>query len=173
MNEYKSWVTTNSAKWVIHGNLGECPFTIEKFKCNWAVHILPPVLSIGGNRDLPVGPFAGQVNTDAGDDCGLVLQAEGGEVQTARAARYGGRKKRQQRKSTKRSVTEQTEGSVEHLDNIIKKALKPLTYSPIVSNILSKFTCTVQKLTWHHETHSHFTIKTLHKMFFPRQLYSS
>jgi len=51
------------------------------------------VLSISGNGDLPVGPLASQVNANTGDDCGLVLQAEGGEVQTARAARHGGRKK--------------------------------------------------------------------------------
>lgn len=51
------------------------------------------MLSISGNWDLPVGPFASQVNADTGDDRGLVLQAEGGEVQTARAACHGGRKK--------------------------------------------------------------------------------
>lgn len=53
--------------------------------------------------------------------------------------------KRQQR-AKKRSVTEQIEGSVEHLENYIMEALKPLRHSPVVSNILQKFTCTVQKL---------------------------
>jgi hypothetical protein len=39
------------------------------------------VFPISGDRDLPVGPFTGQVDADAGDDCGLVLQAERGEVE--------------------------------------------------------------------------------------------
>ena len=48
-----------------------------------AVHILPPVFAICGHRDFPVGPFTGQVDADACDDCGPILQAKGGEVQTA------------------------------------------------------------------------------------------
>lgn len=57
-------------------------------------------------------------------------------MQTARAARYGERKKTT--KSKKLSVTEQLEGSVEHLENYIMEALQPLRYSPVVSNILKK-----------------------------------
>lgn len=37
---------------------------------------------VSGNRDLPVGPLAGQMYAHTGDHCGLVLEAEGGEVQT-------------------------------------------------------------------------------------------
>ena len=41
------------------------------------------MFAVCGDRDLPVGPLAGQVDAHAGYDCGLVLQAEGGEVQAA------------------------------------------------------------------------------------------
>lgn len=56
--------------------------------------------------------------------------------------------KRQQRKSTKRSIAEKMECNVEHLESIIrvKKALQPLRCSPILSNILPKFARTVQNL---------------------------
>lgn len=55
--------------------------------------------------------------------------------------------KRQQRKSTKRSIAEEMECNVEHLESIkVKKALQPLRCSPILSNILPKFACTVQNL---------------------------
>lgn len=55
---------------------------------------------------------------------------------------------RQQRKSTKRSIAEEMECNVEHLESIImvKKALQPLRCSPILSNILPKFACTVRNL---------------------------
>lgn len=55
--------------------------TIEKLQGDRVVHVLPPVFPVSGDRDLPVGPFTGQVDADAGDDCGLVLQAERGEVE--------------------------------------------------------------------------------------------
>lgn len=48
------------------------------------VHVLPPVFPICGHGDLPVGPLTGQVDADACNNGGPVLQAEGGEVQTAR-----------------------------------------------------------------------------------------
>lgn len=57
--------------------------TIQQCERDGAVQILPPVFPISGDRDLPVGPFTGQVDADAGDDCGLVLQAERGEVEAA------------------------------------------------------------------------------------------
>lgn len=57
--------------------------TIQQCERDGAVQILPPVFPISGDRDLPVGPFTGQVDADAGDYCGLVLQAEGGEVEAA------------------------------------------------------------------------------------------
>lgn len=57
--------------------------TIEQLQRDGAVHVLPPVFPICGHGDLPVGPLTGQVDADAGDDRGPVLQAEGGEVQTA------------------------------------------------------------------------------------------
>lgn len=57
--------------------------TVQQCERDGAVQILPPVFPISGDRDLPVGPFTGQVDADAGDDCGLVLQAERGEVEAA------------------------------------------------------------------------------------------
>lgn len=57
--------------------------TIQQLEANRAVHILPPVLSISRNRNLPVGPLTSQVDANTGDHSGLVLEAEGSEVQTA------------------------------------------------------------------------------------------
>lgn len=56
--------------------------TIQQLKANRAVHILPPVFSISRNWNLPVGPLTSQVDANAGDHSGLVLEAEGSEVQT-------------------------------------------------------------------------------------------
>lgn len=57
--------------------------TVQQCERDGAVQILPPVFPISGDRDLPVGPFTGQVDADAGDDCGFMLQAERGEVEAA------------------------------------------------------------------------------------------
>lgn len=56
--------------------------TIKQLKANRAVHILPPVFSISRNWNLPVGPLTSQVDANTGDHSGLVLEAEGSEVQT-------------------------------------------------------------------------------------------
>lgn len=56
--------------------------TIQQLKANRAVHILPPVFSISRNWNLPVGPLTSQVDANTGDHSGLVLEAEGSEVQT-------------------------------------------------------------------------------------------
>lgn len=53
---------------------------IEQLQSDRVVHILPPVLPVSGNWDLPVGPLACQVDADAGDHRGFVLEAEGSEV---------------------------------------------------------------------------------------------
>lgn len=53
------------------------------------------MFAICRHGDLPVGPLTGQVDADARDDCGPVLQAEGGEVQTA-----GGDKKQMEKIQT-------------------------------------------------------------------------
>lgn len=58
--------------------------TVQQLQRDGAVHVLPPVFTVRGHGDLPVGPLAGQVDADARDHRGPVLQAEGGEVQTAR-----------------------------------------------------------------------------------------
>lgn len=60
--------------------------TIQQLQRHRGVHVLPPVLAVGGHWDLPVGPLAGQVDADAGHDGGAVLQAEGGEVEAATGA---------------------------------------------------------------------------------------
>lgn len=39
------------------------------------------MLPVSGHGDLPVGPLTGQVYADAGDDCGAVQEAEGGQVE--------------------------------------------------------------------------------------------
>lgn len=57
--------------------------TIKKLQRDRVVHVFPPVFPVSGDRDLPVGPFTGQVDADAGDDCGFMLQAERGEVEAA------------------------------------------------------------------------------------------
>lgn len=64
-------------------NLGGKARTVQQLQRHRAVHILPPVFPICGNRNLPVGPLTGQMDTHTGNNCGPVLQAEGGEVQTA------------------------------------------------------------------------------------------
>lgn len=51
------------------------------------------MFAISGHRDLPVRPLACQVNADTGNDCGLVLQTEGGEVEAA--WKVDGQKRRQ------------------------------------------------------------------------------
>lgn len=60
------------------------------------------MFAIRGHGDLPVGPLAGQVDADARDDRGPVLQAEGGEVQTV-----GADKK-------KRREMQRSDGSFDH-----------------------------------------------------------
>lgn len=40
------------------------------------------MFAVCGHGDLPVGPLTCQVDADTCDNCGPVLQAEGGEVQT-------------------------------------------------------------------------------------------
>lgn len=54
--------------------------TIQQLKGDSIVHILPPVLAVCGDWDLPVGPLAGQVDANAGHDGRAVLQAECGQV---------------------------------------------------------------------------------------------
>lgn len=56
--------------------------TVQQLQRHGAVDVLPPVLAVGRHGDLPVGPLAGQVDTDAGNHGGPILQAECGEVQT-------------------------------------------------------------------------------------------
>lgn len=53
---------------------------IKQLQSDRVVHVLPPVFSVRGNWDLPVGPFTCQVDAHTGDHCGLVLEAEGSEV---------------------------------------------------------------------------------------------
>lgn len=54
--------------------------TIKQLEGDRVVHVLPPVFSISGNGNLPVGPLTSQVNANTGDHCGLVLEAKGSEV---------------------------------------------------------------------------------------------
>lgn len=55
--------------------------TIEQLEADRAVHILPPVFSISRNWNLPVGPLTSQVDANTRNHSGLVLEAEGSEVQ--------------------------------------------------------------------------------------------
>ena len=59
----------------------EGSLTIKQLQRHGAVQVLPPVLPVHGHWDLPVRPLACQVYAHARDHCGLVLEAEGGEVQ--------------------------------------------------------------------------------------------
>ena len=54
--------------------------TVKQLQGDGVVHVLPPMFSISGNWNLPVGPLASQVNAHTGDHGGLVLEAEGSEV---------------------------------------------------------------------------------------------
>lgn len=54
--------------------------TIKQLKGDRVVHVLPPMFSISGNWNLPVGPLTSQVNAHTGNHRGLVLEAEGSEV---------------------------------------------------------------------------------------------
>lgn len=54
---------------------------VEQLDGDLVIYVLPPVLPVGGHRDLPVGPLTGQVYADAGNDCGAVQEAEGGQVE--------------------------------------------------------------------------------------------
>lgn len=65
---------------VIHCNKVKFKLTIKQLEGDRAVHVLPPVLAISGNWDLPVGPLARQVDAHTGNHCGFVLEAEGSEV---------------------------------------------------------------------------------------------
>lgn len=62
--------------------------TIQQLKCDCGINILPPVFAISRNGDLPVGPFAGEMDANAGYNGWTVLQAEGGQVQTAARKRH-------------------------------------------------------------------------------------
>lgn len=74
--------------------------TVQQLQGHRAVHIFPPVFPIRGNRNLPVGPLTGQVDTHTGNNCGPVLQAEGGEVQTAEDIEKQRREKKKNNFST-------------------------------------------------------------------------
>lgn len=82
--------------------------TVEEFERDRVVHILPPVLGVGGDGDLPVGPLAGQVDADAGHHLGTVLETEGGEVEAVgtTAGRMDGQTERdmQEKKHTHRGT---------------------------------------------------------------------
>lgn len=54
--------------------------TIKQLESDRVVHVLPPVFSVSGNWDFPVGPLTCQVYANTGDHRGLVLEAEGSEV---------------------------------------------------------------------------------------------
>lgn len=57
--------------------------TIQQLKGHCGVNILPPVFAVCGNRNLPVGPFTGQMNTNTSYNGRTVLQAECSQVKTA------------------------------------------------------------------------------------------
>lgn len=57
--------------------------TIQQLKGHRGVNILPPVFAVCGNGNLPVGPFAGQMNTNTSHNGWAVLQAECSQVETA------------------------------------------------------------------------------------------
>lgn len=56
--------------------------TIQQLQGHRGVHVLPPVFAVSGHRNLPVRPFAGEVDANARDHGRAVLQAERGQVQT-------------------------------------------------------------------------------------------
>lgn len=57
--------------------------TIKQLKSDRIVHVLPPVFSISGDRNLPVGPLTSQMDANAGNHRGLVLEAKCSEVEAA------------------------------------------------------------------------------------------
>lgn len=63
--------------------------TVQQLQGHRGVHVLPPVLPVRGHRDLPVGPFAGEMDAHTSHDGGTVLQAERGQMQTVSREQRG------------------------------------------------------------------------------------
>lgn len=74
--------------------------TIKQLQSHSPVYIFPPMFPIWRDRNLPVGPLAGQMNADTCHHCGFVLQTEGSQVQTARETTA-------QKTQRKHSITQQ------------------------------------------------------------------
>lgn len=63
---------------------------LEELEGNGLVDVPKPGLPFVALRYLPVGPLAGQVDAEAGDDRGLVLKAHCGQVQAVGGHEVGG-----------------------------------------------------------------------------------